>query len=94
MTHNHTPDRLPPLVVDLGADMYGLESTFVQKQKPATAELAVRAFEICKLGVRRNSSRIENAYPAHIGGVDRLAILQTLAEQHNVELAFPLAKKL
>ena len=91
---NYIPDALPPLTIDLGIDAYGVESTFVQNNRPATAEIAARAFELCKLAIDRQSTRIENAYPAHIGGADQLLILRSLARQRGVDLQFPQARDL
>ena len=87
----HIPDTLPPLRVDFGTDAYGYEATFVRERRPNTPELAHLAFKICEIGIYQNA-RIENAYPAHVGGQEQHFALRTLAKQYGVELQFPHAK--
>ena len=90
---NHTPDTLPSLHVEIPADAYGVESTFVQTRRPATPELAHIAFAMCQTAILRQTPRLENMYPAHVGGMERQHLLVDLAKQCGVELRFPEARK-
>ena len=89
----HVPDTLPPLLVDFGVDAYGNDVTFVREHKPLNPELAQIAFNICKLGIYEKVERLENMYPAHVGGVEQYNVLRALAKQYGVELQFPAIDK-
>lgn len=86
--NQHVPDKLPPLVVELPADAYGYEATYIRNERPTTPSMAAEALYMCQVGIERKSTRIENAYPAHIGGVEQFFALRALAKRNGVDLQF------
>lgn len=89
----HTPNELPPLMVDFGKDAYGYEATFVRTHAPRTPDEVGLVQKMCELGIYQGA-KIENAYPAHIGGVEYQVALRSLAKRYGTELQFPLAKEI
>ena len=87
---DHIPDKLLPLVVDIPpSGMYETEvATYIQPAKPQSPEIAQRAFELCQLAILRDSKRIENAVPAHVGGKEQHDVLVALAKRCGVSLTY------
>lgn len=82
----HIPDKLPPLIVDM-PDHYGFDATHVLNP-PINEQEAHERFNLCKVAIARRSERIQNAYPANIGGVEQFFALRALAKHEGVELQF------
>lgn len=89
----HTPDQVPPLVIDFGKDSYGYEATFVRTRRPDTPDEASLNRNLCEMAIYQGA-RIENAYPIYVGGVEQQIALRSLAKRYGNELQFPLAKQL